>query len=63
MMIKVLVYDDNRGRLEGLQLLINQSNDMTCIIKLPGRSADRTAASRDERKKVKRFEIGLNFML
>jgi len=30
-MIKVLVYDDNRGRLEGLRLLINQSNDMTCI--------------------------------
>jgi len=30
-MIKVLVYDDNKGRLEGLRLLINQSNDMTCI--------------------------------
>ena len=30
-MIKVLVYDDNRGRLEGLELLINQSKGMTCI--------------------------------
>jgi general stress protein 26 len=40
-----------------------RSNDMTCIIKLPGRTAARTAAARDDRKKVKRFEIGLNFML
>jgi DNA-binding NarL/FixJ family response regulator len=30
-MIRVLVYDDNRGRLEGLEMLINQSKDMTCI--------------------------------
>ena len=30
-MIKVIVYDDNRGRLEGLELLINQTTDMRCI--------------------------------
>lgn len=31
MMIKVLVYDDNRGRLEGLMLLINQTPGMQCV--------------------------------
>lgn len=30
-MIKVLVYDDNAGRQEGLELLINQTKDMTCV--------------------------------
>jgi DNA-binding NarL/FixJ family response regulator len=30
-MIKVLVYDDNLSRLEGLQLYINQASDMECI--------------------------------
>lgn len=30
-MIKVLVYDDNKGRREGLELLINESQDMSCI--------------------------------
>lgn len=30
-MIKVLVYDDNAGRQEGLELLINQTNDMVCL--------------------------------
>ncbi len=30
-MIKVVVYDDNKGRLEGLELLINQNDDMKCI--------------------------------
>lgn len=30
-MIKVLVYDDNSGRREGLQLLISQSTDLTCV--------------------------------
>ncbi|MBL0046892.1 MAG: hypothetical protein IPP32_02175 [Bacteroidetes bacterium] len=30
-MIKVLVYDDNSGRREGLQLLISQSTDVTCV--------------------------------
>ncbi len=30
-MIKVLVYDDNRGRQEGLELLINQTKDMVCV--------------------------------
>lgn len=29
-MIRVLVFDDNRGRLESLELLINQSEDMLC---------------------------------
>lgn len=29
-MIKVIVFDDNRGRLESLELLINQSKDMHC---------------------------------
>ena len=30
-MIKVMVFDDNRGRLESLQLLINQFDDMKCV--------------------------------
>jgi DNA-binding NarL/FixJ family response regulator len=30
-MIKVIVYDDNRGRLEGLKMLINDSGDMQCV--------------------------------
>ncbi len=30
-MIKVLVYDDNAGRQEGLEMLINQTKDMTCV--------------------------------
>lgn len=30
-MIKVLVYDDNVGRQEGLELLINQTKDMKCV--------------------------------
>jgi DNA-binding NarL/FixJ family response regulator len=30
-MIKVMVFDDNRGRLEILQLLINQFDDMKCV--------------------------------
>ncbi len=30
-MIKVIVYDDNRGRLEGLEMLINQSQGMKCV--------------------------------
>ena len=30
-MIKVLVYDDNAGRQEGLELLINQTKDMVCV--------------------------------
>ncbi len=30
-MVKVIVYDDNRGRLEGLELLINQTHDMRCV--------------------------------
>jgi len=30
-MIKVVVYDDNIGRLEGLELFINQAPDMRCV--------------------------------
>ncbi len=30
-MIKVIVFDDNKGRLESLELLINQYDDMRCI--------------------------------
>jgi len=30
-MIRVLVYDDNAGRQEGLELLINQNSDMHCV--------------------------------
>jgi DNA-binding NarL/FixJ family response regulator len=30
-MIKVLVYDDNVGRQEGLEMLINQNSDMKCV--------------------------------
>ena len=30
-MIKVLVYDDNVGRQEGLEMLINQNSDMHCV--------------------------------
>jgi DNA-binding NarL/FixJ family response regulator len=30
-MINVVVYDDNRGRQEGLELFINQTPDMRCI--------------------------------
>ena len=31
MMIKVMVFDDNKGRLESLELLINQYDDMKCV--------------------------------
>jgi len=30
-MIKVLVYDDNLGRLEGLKMYIDQNDDMQCV--------------------------------
>ena len=30
-MVKVIVYDDSKGRLEGLELLINQTSDMRCV--------------------------------
>ncbi|MEO5570894.1 MAG: response regulator transcription factor [Bacteroidia bacterium] len=30
-MIKVVVYDDNHGRQEGLELFINQTPDMRCV--------------------------------
>jgi len=30
-MIKVMVFDDNKGRLESLELLINQFDDMRCV--------------------------------
>ena len=30
-MIKVVVFDDNKGRLESLELLINQFTDMRCV--------------------------------
>lgn len=30
-MIKVMVFDDNKGRLESLELLINQYDDMRCV--------------------------------
>ena len=30
-MIKVVVFDDNKGRLESLELLINQFKDMRCV--------------------------------
>jgi DNA-binding NarL/FixJ family response regulator len=30
-MIKVVVYDDNRGRQEGLELYINETKDMRCV--------------------------------
>ncbi|MBK9401349.1 MAG: response regulator transcription factor [Bacteroidetes bacterium] len=30
-MIKVMVFDDNKGRLESLELLINQYDDMKCV--------------------------------
>ena len=30
-MIKVIVYDDNVGRQEGLELFINQTDDMRCV--------------------------------
>lgn len=30
-MIRVMVYDDNAGRCEGLELLINQADDMKCV--------------------------------
>ncbi|MBK7856619.1 MAG: response regulator transcription factor [Bacteroidetes bacterium] len=30
-MIRVMVYDDNAGRCEGLELLINQTEDMKCV--------------------------------
>jgi len=30
-MITVVLYDDNKGRLEGLELLINANSDMKCI--------------------------------
>jgi DNA-binding NarL/FixJ family response regulator len=30
-MIKVVVFDDNKGRLESLELLINQFRDMSCV--------------------------------
>jgi DNA-binding NarL/FixJ family response regulator len=30
-MIRVVVYDDNRGRQEGLELYINETKDMRCV--------------------------------
>ncbi len=30
-MIKVMIFDDNQGRLESLSMLINQFDDMTCV--------------------------------
>lgn len=30
-MIKVMIFDDNQGRLESLFMLINQFDDMTCV--------------------------------
>src|ERR1041384_2886698 len=30
-MIRVVVYDDNRGRREGLDLFINETDDMRCV--------------------------------
>ncbi|MEP7167965.1 MAG: response regulator transcription factor [Bacteroidota bacterium] len=30
-MIRVIVYDDNRGRQEGLELYINETKDMRCV--------------------------------
>jgi general stress protein 26 len=40
-----------------------KTNDMICIIKSPGRTPSRAIAREDRNRKVKRYEIGLNFML